>query len=215
MVFSLDGADDAGATFGFWLNNPAMGGVDFDATDDSNRTMHWQLAAAAQLDYIVTTTSSAAMTDGTSAFELLEHFVSWVGRSPGLPDWALGYWHCKNRYASQVCASACACAFVCARVPLTVCGRRQSCWQQRVARADHRHTQDHRPAPVDDDGQRDLHVLRQNCLDLCNIGYQCCSLRILGRAGCVFICLHVDTWSRSRDWVMRVMHTVLTARMER
>ena len=111
-------ADAGGATFGFWLNNPAMGGVDFDATDDRNRTMHWQLAAAAQLDYIVTTTSPTAIADGTTAFQLLEHFVSWVGRSPGLPEWALGYWHCKNRYASQAELLAAAHGFANRSIPV-------------------------------------------------------------------------------------------------
>jgi alpha-D-xyloside xylohydrolase len=110
--------DSGGATFGFWLNNPAMGAVDFDATENSNRTMHWQLAAAAQLDYIITTTSPTAMAEGTTAFELLEHFVSWVGRSPGLPDWALGYWHCKNRYASQADLLAAAHGFANRSVPV-------------------------------------------------------------------------------------------------
>ena len=110
-------ADAGGATFGFWLNNPAMGGVDFDATDD-NRTMHWQLAAAAQLDYIITTPSPSAIADGTTAFQLLEHFVSWVGRSPGLPEWALGYWHCKNRYASQAELLAAAHGFANRSIPV-------------------------------------------------------------------------------------------------
>eukprot|EP01051_Picozoa_sp_SAG22_P017788 SAG22_NODE_2829_length_2173_cov_0.982160_2_plen_272_part_00 len=84
--------ETGGADFGFWLNNPAMGSVDFDARAAGNRTMTWQLAAAPQLDYIVTTGSAAAISAGTTAFQLLERFTSWVGTSSGLPEWALGYW---------------------------------------------------------------------------------------------------------------------------
>ena len=39
--------------------------------------------------------------DNTAFFDILENFLSWVGTSPALPDWTLGYWHSKNRYASQ------------------------------------------------------------------------------------------------------------------
>jgi alpha-glucosidase (family GH31 glycosyl hydrolase) len=89
------------AEFGFWLNNPSMGNVSFDATVSGKRSMVWNLAAAAHLDYIITAPSAAAIAAGTQSFALLESFTSWVGRSPGLPDYALGYWHSKNRYASQ------------------------------------------------------------------------------------------------------------------
>lgn len=92
---------DRGAQFGFWLNTPAMGTVLFNATSAEDRSVRWALAAAAQLDYLVTTASAEAIVASRAAFELLENFVSWVGQSPGLPDWALGYWHSKNRYGSQ------------------------------------------------------------------------------------------------------------------
>jgi alpha-D-xyloside xylohydrolase len=109
-----------GALFGFWLNNPAMGSVDFDARDNANRTMHWQLAAAQQLDYIVATAPAAAVSDGSAAFSLLERFTSWVGRSPGLPEWALGYWQCKNRYASQKDLLAAAHGFANRSIPVDI-----------------------------------------------------------------------------------------------
>jgi alpha-D-xyloside xylohydrolase len=109
-----------GAEFGFWLNNPAMGHVVFDATDDANRTMAWQLGAAVQLDYLITTPSAEALASGTGAFSLIEDFTAWVGRSPGLPEWALGYWHCKNRYASQAELLAAAHGFANRSIPVDV-----------------------------------------------------------------------------------------------
>jgi alpha-glucosidase (family GH31 glycosyl hydrolase) len=84
--------------FGFWLNNPGMGNVTFDATAPANRSMTWRMHAAAYLDYIVVAPSAAVMAAShlsARPFELLERFTSWVGRSPGLPDYALGYWHSK------------------------------------------------------------------------------------------------------------------------
>jgi hypothetical protein len=60
-----------GADWGMWLNVPAMGQATFDATADANRTVTWALAAAAQLDYIVTTypapAAEAADTPAVSA----------------------------------------------------------------------------------------------------------------------------------------------------
>ena len=47
------------------------------------------------------TTAGAPAGQDTSFFDILENFVGWVGTSPALPDWTLGYWHSKNRYASQ------------------------------------------------------------------------------------------------------------------
>lgn len=109
-----------GADFGFWLNNPAMGHVVFNATDVSNRTMAWQLGAAAQLDYFVTTPSVEAIASNSTAFSLIETFTSWVGRSPGLPEWALGYWHCKNRYASQADLLSAAHGFANRSIPVDI-----------------------------------------------------------------------------------------------
>ncbi len=109
-----------GAEFGFWLNNPAMGHVVFDATDDANRTMAWQLGAAVQLDYLITTPSAQSLASGTGAFSLIEDFTAWVGRSPGLPEWALGYWHCKNRYASQAELLAAAHGFANRSIPVDI-----------------------------------------------------------------------------------------------
>ena len=53
--------------------------------------------------------------------QILEpRFTSWVGRSPGLPEWALGYWHCKNRYASQKDLLAAAHGFANRSIPVDI-----------------------------------------------------------------------------------------------
>ena len=89
----------AGADWGLWLNVPGMGEATFDATGAA-RTAAFALPAAAQLDFVVTTTPAGGA-PAASFFSLLENFVAWVGAHPRPPDWALGYWHSKNRYASQ------------------------------------------------------------------------------------------------------------------
>ena len=109
----------AGADFGVWLNVPAMGAVSFDARDAANRSVTWSLAAAAQLDYVVTTTGAGAAAEA-SAFDLLANFVSWVGPTPQLPEWALGYWHSKARYASQADLLAAAHGFFNRSVPVDI-----------------------------------------------------------------------------------------------
>ena len=109
----------AGADFGVWLNVPSMGAVSFDARDAANRSVTWSLAAAAQLDYVVTTTG-AASTAATSAFDLLANFVAMVGPTPQLPEWALGYWHSKARYASQADLLAAAHGFANRSVPVDI-----------------------------------------------------------------------------------------------
>jgi alpha-D-xyloside xylohydrolase len=95
----LGAVPGAGAVWGLWLNVPAMGGATFDATGAA-RVASFSFAAAAQLDFLVTTTPANGVAEA-SFFDVLQNFVSWVGAHPRLPDWALGYWHSKNRYASQ------------------------------------------------------------------------------------------------------------------
>ena len=110
-----------GAHFVFWMNNPAMGTIDFDSRQPASRSMNWSLASVQQLDYLVATTSGS--TDdgggGRGAFELIERFTGWLGRSPGLPEWALGYWHSKNRYASQAELLAAAHGFANRSIPVS------------------------------------------------------------------------------------------------
>jgi len=69
------------AEFGFWLNNPGMGNVTFNAITKCSRSMTWRMHTAAYLDYIVVAPSEKAMKSTASrSFELLERFTSWVGR---------------------------------------------------------------------------------------------------------------------------------------
>jgi alpha-D-xyloside xylohydrolase len=99
LPWMVGASEGEGAEWGLWLNVPAMGSVTFDARagEGNNRSISFALAAAAQLDYVVATTR----TGGRSFFELAQRFVSWVGAVPEPPVWTLGYWHSKNRYASQ------------------------------------------------------------------------------------------------------------------
>jgi alpha-D-xyloside xylohydrolase len=97
----LTGAEvGAGAEWGLFMNVPAMGTAVFDATAAANRTVTWNLAAAFQFDFLVTTTPAAG-SPSTSFFDILENFVAWVGTTPAPPAYTLGYWHSKNRYRSQ------------------------------------------------------------------------------------------------------------------
>ena len=120
---ALQGASiGEGADFVFWSNNPAMGTIDFDSRHPASRSMNWSLAAVHQLDYLVATTSGATtsgVSGGQGAFELIERFTGWLGRSPGLPEWALGYWHSKNRYSSQADLLAAAHGFANRSIPVS------------------------------------------------------------------------------------------------
>jgi len=109
----------AGASFGLFLNVPAMGQVAFDSLNDTNRTVAWSLAAAAQIDYLVTTVPGAG-SSATAFFDIQQNFVSWVGATPTPPDWALGYWHSKDRYSSQADLLAAARGFQNRSVPVDI-----------------------------------------------------------------------------------------------
>ena len=109
----------AGADWGVWLNVPAMGQLALDSRDDANRSATWSLAAAAQLDYVVTTTPAGG-TPEASFFDVLQNFVSWTGAAPAPPEWTLGYWHSKCRYASQAELLAAAHGFANRSVPVDI-----------------------------------------------------------------------------------------------
>ena len=51
---------------------------------------------------------------------LLLHVLTLSAQSPGLPDYALGYWHSKNRYASQADLLAAAHGFANRSIPVDV-----------------------------------------------------------------------------------------------
>ena len=96
-----------------------MGSAAFDARYDVNRSFTWNLAAASQLDFIVTTTSGAGVPQA-SFFDVLQNFVSWTGFVPPRPDFTLGYWHSKCRYASQADLLAAAHGFANRSIPVDI-----------------------------------------------------------------------------------------------
>jgi len=74
--------------YGFLWNNPETGRVELAA----NRTL-WTLDASPQLDYVVIA--------GPEPATILREYAALTGHPPMMPDWALGFWQCKLRYASQ------------------------------------------------------------------------------------------------------------------
>jgi len=92
----------AGFQFGFLWNSPAMGGVQYTAD-----TMEWTLTGGEgkqplrqQFDFLVTTYAKGTAKE-EQPFGIIQNYVDAVGHARDMPDWALGYWHSKDRYASQ------------------------------------------------------------------------------------------------------------------
>ena len=79
---------------GVFFNNPGWGGVDLSAAD----TTVWSSVLAKQLDLCVMTHPAAAAEDPYPA--ILEAYYDAIGLPTALPDWALGFWASKQRYAS-------------------------------------------------------------------------------------------------------------------
>ena len=74
--------------YGFLWNNPAVGRVELGL----NGT-RWVADGARQMDYYIV--------GGDSYAEILERYADATGHAPLLPEWALGFWQCKLRYATQ------------------------------------------------------------------------------------------------------------------
>jgi len=74
--------------YGFMWHNPAVG----RATFATNQTL-WQAEASDQLDYWVT----AAVGPRQIASQLADA----IGHATAMPEWALGFWQSKLRYANQ------------------------------------------------------------------------------------------------------------------
>ena len=74
--------------YGFIWNNPGTGRVELA----ENRTL-WTLDAAPQIDYVVTA--------GPDPATILGNYAALTGHPPMMPDWAMGFWQCKLRYATQ------------------------------------------------------------------------------------------------------------------
>jgi alpha-D-xyloside xylohydrolase len=73
--------------YGLLWNNPGIGRVELA----ENRT-RWVLEASPQLDYVVIA--------GPEPAAILGRYAGLTGHPPVMPDWALGFWQCKLRYAT-------------------------------------------------------------------------------------------------------------------
>lgn len=76
------------AGYGFLWHDPSVGRVTFGA----NRT-EWESDATRQIDYWVTT--------GRTPADLAARYAEATGHVPMMPEFGLGLWQCKMRYASQ------------------------------------------------------------------------------------------------------------------
>ena len=74
--------------YGFLWNNPAVGRVEL-----SRNNTRWEAQGSRQIDYYVTT--------GGSYADILERYTEVTGKSPMLPDWAVGFWQSRLRYENQ------------------------------------------------------------------------------------------------------------------
>lgn len=74
--------------YGFLWNNPAVGRVELGAS-----ATRWVAEATAQLDYWITA--------GDTPAEIMARYADATGHTPMMPEWALGFWQSKLRYASQ------------------------------------------------------------------------------------------------------------------
>lgn len=74
--------------YGFFWHNPAIGSVSF-----ALNCTEWQAAATNQLDYWITA--------GDSPKQLISQFAEVTGHAPQMPEYGLGFWQSKLRYATQ------------------------------------------------------------------------------------------------------------------
>ncbi|WP_461224644.1 glycoside hydrolase family 31 protein [Lacticaseibacillus suihuaensis] len=93
--------------YGFFWDNPAVGSVSF-----GRNTTEWRADSTAQLDYWVTA--------GATPEQIVTQFTAVVGRAPEMPEYGLGFWQCKLRYATQAEVLAVAREYHRRRVPIDV-----------------------------------------------------------------------------------------------
>lgn len=101
LPWVMGAAPDAGGhQWGMLFNSPSLGGVAFTSTN-----MTWSIIGDAgnqklrrQFDFLVTTHAPEAA-PADRPFQMIEKYVDAVGHARKQP-WP-GYWHSKNRYASQ------------------------------------------------------------------------------------------------------------------
>ena len=79
--------------YGFLWNVPSRGRVELASGTHPNGRTRWFASATKQVDYMVFA--------GKTSFDVLERYVEATGHAPPFPDFALGYWQCKNRYANE------------------------------------------------------------------------------------------------------------------
>ncbi len=74
--------------YGFMWNNPSIGRATF-----ANNITEWCVEGTAQIDYWITA--------GDTPAEILESYADVSGKTPMMPDYAMGFWQCKLRYRTQ------------------------------------------------------------------------------------------------------------------
>lgn len=74
--------------YGFLWNNPAIGKVTF-----AKNLTEWVAYSTKKLDYWICA--------GDTPAEIEEQYASVTGTVPMMPDYAMGFWQCKLRYATQ------------------------------------------------------------------------------------------------------------------
>ena len=78
-------------------DNPAVTTISTSSADDTNsnqKTLRWSSEAGKALDYYF------CYGDGTIA-TAMKAYRHLTGEAPMMPEWELGFWQCKERYASQ------------------------------------------------------------------------------------------------------------------
>ena len=76
--------------YGFAFNVPSQGRVELSSMHTT-----WVSVASRQVDYLVMASPSE-----TDLFSVLTRLAEATGHAPEMPDFAVGYWQCKDRYAS-------------------------------------------------------------------------------------------------------------------
>ena len=74
--------------YGILWNNPAIGSVTF-----ANNVTTWVAEVADQMDYWITA--------GDTPSRIEEAYAEATGKTPMMPDFAMGFWQCKLRYKTQ------------------------------------------------------------------------------------------------------------------
>ncbi|MBR0465163.1 MAG: glycoside hydrolase family 31 protein [Clostridia bacterium] len=74
--------------YGFLWNNPAIGRVVF-----GNNMTEWEAEATPEIDYLVIA--------GDSPAEIQQNYMRLTGLPPMMPEYGMGFWQCKLRYATQ------------------------------------------------------------------------------------------------------------------